>query len=541
MTVPRVCFVASICFFACFCCATQAQIRVALVIGNATYDQESTLRNPVNDALLIRATLKEKLGFDEVFLATNVGRVALMREVARFRAAAKGAHTALIYYSGHGMINSRRQNYVLPVDMPMLAANAAADPDTELKTHAVAEDELVEAVEGASDVQLVVIDACRDNGFLPGRSGSKGLARRSDHSRNRLVAYATEEGRVAEDGVGNNSPYAASLARHILRRDISVLAVFDGVASDVERQTQHRQVPTRSGNLRVDVYLFPGAAGASYSGQRSDPDEEAWKAASAADVAEGYEFYLKDFPNGRNVSAARIKVAALKRHDPPPNGYGKTNYTLGDPNFNSQSIWDVKPSSVTQTTSRIVGSTDCGDCPEQRVWLLEEKEPSTKPALTATSQRVDGKVPEQTSQAESKLSGGSKSIGRHVKPGEVVAREGLTWMWPTTGRVASEFDERSALRGVDIAASVGTAIVAVANGKVIYIGKEPRGLGQMIVVSHTSEWVSVYFYADRVQVKEQQRVIAGQVIAAVGDFADKIHFSVRRLGRPMDPLTVMPR
>jgi lipoprotein NlpD len=127
------------------------------------------------------------------------------------------------------------------------------------------------------------------------------------------------------------------------------------------------------------------------------------------------------------------------------------------------------------------------------------------------------------------------------KPGNGVERDGVTWTWPTTGRLASRWNERAAMKGVDIAVKSGTPVVAAAAGKVIYVGKEPRGLGQMIVVSHAKETVSVYFHTDKVTVKEQQRVTLGQRIAEVADGGgDKMHFEVRRQGRPMDPLTLLP-
>jgi lipoprotein NlpD len=128
-----------------------------------------------------------------------------------------------------------------------------------------------------------------------------------------------------------------------------------------------------------------------------------------------------------------------------------------------------------------------------------------------------------------------------IKPGNGVERDGVTWTWPTTGRIASRFSDRAPMKGVDIAAKSGTPVVAAAAGKVIYVGKEPRGYGQMIVVSHAKETVSVYFHTDKVTVKEQQRVTLGQRIAEVADGADnKMHFEVRRQGRPVDPLTLMP-
>lgn len=129
-----------------------------------------------------------------------------------------------------------------------------------------------------------------------------------------------------------------------------------------------------------------------------------------------------------------------------------------------------------------------------------------------------------------------------VKPGNGVERDGIAWTWPTVGKVASKFNDKAPMKGIDIAANAGTAVVAAASGKVIYVGKEPRGYGQMIVVSHAKETVSVYFHTDKVQVKEQQRVLLGQKLAEIGDAAgNKMHFEVRRQGRPIDPSSLMPR
>ena len=133
-------------------------------------------------------------------------------------------------------------------------------------------------------------------------------------------------------------------------------------------------------------------------------------------------------------------------------------------------------------------------------------------------------------------------IEAEIKPGTGVDRDGISWSWPTSGKVASKFNDKAPMKGIDIAANTGTPVVAAAAGKVIYVGKEPRGFGQMIVVSHAKETVSVYFHTDKLLVKEQQRVLIGQKLAEVGDSAgNKMHFEVRRQGRPLDPISLMPR
>ena len=134
------------------------------------------------------------------------------------------------------------------------------------------------------------------------------------------------------------------------------------------------------------------------------------------------------------------------------------------------------------------------------------------------------------------------AIDADIKPGSGVERDGISWTWPTSGKVSSKFNEKAPMKGIDINANAGTSVVAAASGKVIYVGKEPRGYGQMIVVNHAKETVSVYFHTDKVQVKEQQRVLLGQKLAEVADGAgNKMHFEVRRQGKPLDPVALMPR
>ena len=106
----------------------------------------------------------------------------------------------------------------------------------------------------------------------------------------------------------------------------------------------------------------------------------------------------------------------------------------------------------------------------------------------------------------------------------------------------NQFIDLGAGIGVTTIGHTDDAVVAAATGKVIYVGKEPRGYGQMIVVNHAKETVSVYFHTDKVLVKEQQRVLLGQKLAEVADGAgNKMHFEVRRQGKPLDPVALMPR
>ncbi len=300
------------------CCSSWAPAaqRVALVIGNASYQFEDKLRNPINDARLLAQTFRT-LNFDRVDELTDATQAELLTALDQFRDRARGAQIAVIYFSGHGMKSqAERQNYLLPIDMPNTSANVSNNVDIVLRTRAVSEAEFINTIGGAA-VQLLIIDACRDNKFSSNRSGNKGLTRSPVERRGRLIAYATQENSVAKDGSGRNSPYAESLAAQFARRDRSIIQALDEVADEVAKKTFDAQVPTKSGDLRYDIYFVtPSSSIAGNSAiARSDPEEEAYRAAVAADGIDGYEQYLRDYPSARNASAVRIKLAAARKRE----------------------------------------------------------------------------------------------------------------------------------------------------------------------------------------------------------------------------------
>lgn len=121
--------------------------------------------------------------------------------------------------------------------------------------------------------------------------------------------------------------------------------------------------------------------------------------------------------------------------------------------------------------------------------------------------------------------------------------ESLQWVWPTSGKIASYFNESS--KGLDIAGVHGQAIVASADGRVSYIGSSLRGYGKMIVIVHNKSHLSLYAHNSAILVKEGQAVSKGQKIAEMGnsdseDGAVKLHFEIRRMGKPVDPWKYLP-
>jgi len=116
------------------------------------------------------------------------------------------------------------------------------------------------------------------------------------------------------------------------------------------------------------------------------------------------------------------------------------------------------------------------------------------------------------------------------------------WQWPAAGTLAGRFGAAGG-KGIDIVGARNTPVLAVAPGKVVYSGSGLRGYGRLLIVKHAGEFLSAYAHNETILVKEGDTVAAGQKIALMGDSdADrvKLHFEIRRYGKPLDPLTYLP-
>ncbi len=119
--------------------------------------------------------------------------------------------------------------------------------------------------------------------------------------------------------------------------------------------------------------------------------------------------------------------------------------------------------------------------------------------------------------------------------------EDIDWMWPVKGKVLAAFTESS--KGMDISGRKGTAVLAAASGRVIYADAGLRGYGKLVIIRHNNTWLSAYAHNENILVKEQQDVRKGQKIAEMGSTDTdqvKLHFEVRRQGKPVDPAKVLP-
>jgi lipoprotein NlpD len=119
----------------------------------------------------------------------------------------------------------------------------------------------------------------------------------------------------------------------------------------------------------------------------------------------------------------------------------------------------------------------------------------------------------------------------------------LDWAWPTSGKVIAGFSESANLKGIDIGGKAGQPVLASAAGRVVYAGAGLRGYGKLVIVKHNNTYLSAYAHNREILVKEGQQVSKGQKIGEMGDTdADqvKLHFEIRRLGKPIDPAKFLP-
>ena len=130
-------------------------------------------------------------------------------------------------------------------------------------------------------------------------------------------------------------------------------------------------------------------------------------------------------------------------------------------------------------------------------------------------------------------------------PGVAAERSPSGWAWPASGVLIGKFSSNGSLnKGIDIAGDLGQPVLAASDGSVVYAGSGLRGYGELIIIKHSDTYVSAYGHNRRLLVREGQQVKAGQTIAEMGSTGTdrvKLHFEIRRQGKPVDPLQFLPR
>ena len=232
--------------------AARSEQRIALVIGNAAYKVDP-LDNTVNDARAVAQALSAAQF--KVSLRENLDRRSLFEALRVFGSQLTEDTVAVFYYAGHGL-QLRDRNFLIPVD-------ADIQSEDEIPISGVDVGFILGRMSFArSRVNIVILDACRNNPFA-GRTRplAQGLAQ-MDAPVGTLLAYATAPGKLASDGAGAQGVYAAHLTKHLLTPGLPVEIVFRRVREGVVRDTKQVQVPWESSSLQGDFAFVPTAVAA---------------------------------------------------------------------------------------------------------------------------------------------------------------------------------------------------------------------------------------------------------------------------------------
>ena len=167
--------------------------------------------------------------------------------------------------------------------------------------------------------------------------------------------------------------------------------------------------------------------------------------------------------------------------------------------------------------------------------------PAARPAPVPVPVPVP--VPKPVSKKATVTRTPSSTATKSKSTGSYAGRAVSAWRWPTSGRVIRGYSA-SVHKGIDISGKRGDAIEAVAAGKVVYAGTGIVGFGELLIVKHNEIYLSAYGHNDRLLVSEGDTVRAGQKIAEKGSSGTdtvKLHFEIRKEGKPVDPQRLLPR
>lgn len=232
---------------------TAQERRVALVIGNGDYQAATKLINPVNDAADIGEVLAG-LGFD-VEVRIDADLDMMEKAVLRFgnKLAGSTDSVGFFYYAGHG-VQSNGENYFIPVDARLSA-------ESMLRIRAIPLQFVLDSIgEAGNKLNIIVLDACRDNPFSWARSSARGLAVVGIQPAASIVVYSTSAGKVAQDGTGRNGTFTEELLRHLPTPGLDIMEVLRRTGQDVQAKTASAQIPAIYSQFFGFLQLVPGEA-----------------------------------------------------------------------------------------------------------------------------------------------------------------------------------------------------------------------------------------------------------------------------------------
>ncbi len=232
--------------------------RTALVIGNGNYQKAPMLKNPVNDAIDVATTLRD-LGFD-VISGTDLTQKQMLEKIRAFgHRLEKNRGAGLFYYAGHA-VQVKGSNYLIPVE-----ADIQSEDETKFQAYPV--DDLFEKLaEANTGLNIVILDACRNNPFAKGgnRSLESGGLAQVNAPTGTIVVYATDPNSTAGDGNGRNGIYTTEFLRVVKTPFMKIEETFKEVTKAVREKTHGNQTPWISSSLSGDFYFVNLDAGALY-------------------------------------------------------------------------------------------------------------------------------------------------------------------------------------------------------------------------------------------------------------------------------------
>jgi hypothetical protein len=213
-----------------------AQDRFALIIGNSDYIELGSLENPVNDATDMASVLGQ-LGYD-VSLVLNGDLVQMETALINYGRKLSTSREAkgIFYYAGHG-VQSGGDNYLIP-------SGAQIGSEAFLRSKALSTESITSILEQAgNEVNVMILDACRDNPFGWSRGGTRGLSVVSRSVPGIITVFATAPGAVALDGEGRNGVFTGELLKHIAEPGLEIMEVLDRTGQAVLDSTGGKQFP----------------------------------------------------------------------------------------------------------------------------------------------------------------------------------------------------------------------------------------------------------------------------------------------------------
>jgi uncharacterized caspase-like protein len=225
-----------------------SQQKFALVIGNGNYANITKLNNPVNDANDMAAVL-QGMGFTvDKLLDATLDQMESAAIRLKNRLSASNNSYGFFFYAGHG-VQSNGENFLIPRD-------ANIQSESFLRQRAVSVQSVLDELNQAGNtLNIVVLDACRDNPFSWSRSGGRGLQVVGNQPADSIIVYATSAGRTAADGTGRNGMFTAQLLKNLKTPGLEVSEVFRRTGADVTQASNRQQTPAIYSQFFGTAYL----------------------------------------------------------------------------------------------------------------------------------------------------------------------------------------------------------------------------------------------------------------------------------------------